>query len=200
MKTPPPDSTKLGGIVVDHHGFCAKRLDRGLLLIGDGALDRLGVVQAVHKDAVRRCRRAADMDIVPPASDGSRQQGGKTHRVAHSSDAGDVDRKLIQVPRGDLGVVLCAIGLEQRSIRRYRNCRRGLPHRQLQVDSRRLSNRNRDSIADQLAKARCNHRNGILARGQLRDRIVSRASRNGRVLRAHRGIGDGYLGPRYCGA
>ena len=74
------------------------------------------------------------MDIVPPASDGARQQGGKTHRVAYSSDAVNVDRKLIQVPRGDLEVDLGAIGLEQRSILRYRNRRCGLPHRQLQIE------------------------------------------------------------------
>ena len=46
------------------------------------------------------------MDIIPAACDGSRHQGGKTHRVTYSSDAGNVDRKLIQVPRGDLDIVL----------------------------------------------------------------------------------------------
>ena len=165
-----PRLPELSGIVVDHHGFFGKRLDRGLLLIGDGALGRIGVVQAVHKYAVRRCRRALDMDIVPPASDGAWQQGSKTHRVANGSDAVNVDRKLIQVPRGDLGVDLGAIGLEQRSIRRYSDRRCSLPHRELQVDTCGLSDRNRDSFADQLPETGRVDCDGIVSRGQIRDR------------------------------
>src|ERR1017187_6230331 len=119
------------------------------------------------------------MDIVPAAHDGSRNQRGKTHRVAYRADAGDVERKLIHVFRGDFDIVLYAVGLDQRSIRRYRNRRRTLSNRQFQVDSCRLSNKDGDAAADQRGEAGGSYRYRIVARGHLRYGVVSSPGRDG---------------------
>src|SRR6201999_728613 len=97
--------------------------------------------------------------------------------------------KLIDVVGGALDVVLRAISLKQSSIRGYRNRRRALANPQIQVDTCHLSHGDGNSVADERGEAGCNHGDRILARGQLRNCIVSRTGCDGGVLRAHRDIG-----------